>query len=588
MKNYQYWITGLILGLTSGLIHAAVMVSLQGQDALTGMGGLSLHLVLSGLMGMTFSILFGESSSRTPESLMNGLTFGLFWWVLVSLNLVPILMGKGFQWQVALVANTFPHLMGFLLQGSLIGLFYPLLFQWITLTILPLHEGVESPPTIKHRIVILGGGFAGVTLGQHLERKFYKDTDVSITLISKDNSLLFTPLLSEVTSSGIEARHISASLRSFFNRVRVIRAEATHVDYEKRIVHITSDIHLPLPEVPYDHLVLTVGAETNFYGMKDVEEEAFTFRTLEDALVLRNHLIDMLERADAEPDPVRRRALLTIVVIGGGFSGTELIGGLNDFVRGSLWFYRNIPPEELRMILVHSGERILPELGDELGDYAHEKMEARGVAFKLKTRAKGARPGVIVLNTGEEIQTETLVWTTGTNPSPFIQSLGLEGDKRGWVQVDPMLAVSGHPGVWAIGDCASIQDEKTGRPHPQTAQLALREAMTLAHNIKVTIRGGMPKKFRYRSLGSFTVLGHQTAAAQIGRFKFSGFFAWWLWRTVYLLKLPSLEKKIRVAMDWTVDLFFPRDIVQTRTGVEKKIRESGSGKGSKDKVYVHR
>jgi NADH dehydrogenase len=297
MKNYQHLLTGLILGLASGPIHAAVIVSLEGPDALSGTGGLPLHLVLSGLMGMIFGILFGESSSRTPESLMNGLTFGLFWWILVSLNLIPILMGIGPQWQVALVAKTLPILMGFLLQGSIIGLFYPLLFQGITLKIFPLHEEMESPPSIKHRIVILGGGFAGVTLGQHLERKFYKDVDVSITLISKDNSLLFTPLLSEVTSSGIEARHISASLRSFFNRVRVIRAEATRVDFEKRIVHITSDIHLPLPEVPYDHLVLTVGAETNFYGMADVEDEAFTFRTLEDALVLRNHLIDMLERA---------------------------------------------------------------------------------------------------------------------------------------------------------------------------------------------------------------------------------------------------------------------------------------------------
>ena len=319
-----------------------------------------------------------------------------------------------------------------------------------------------------------------------------------------------------------------------------------------------------------------------------MEDEAFSFRTLDDALVLRNHVIDMLERADAEPNPIRRRALLTFVVIGGGFSGAELIGGLNDFVRGSLWYYQNIPSGEIRLVLVHSGERILPELGSQLGDYAREKMDGRGVAFRMKTRALDARPCVVVLDTGEEIRTETLVWATGTSPHPFMQTLGLEKDSRGWVRVDPMLAVPNHTGVWAIGDCASNLDEKTGRPFPQTAQHALREDETLAHNIEVAILEGMPKKFRYRTLGSFAVLGHQTAAAQIGRLKFSGLFAWWLWRTFYLLKLPSLEKKIRVATDWTVDLFFPRDIVQTRTAVRKRSSKPVSVKDPEEKVYARR
>ena len=587
-KKIHHWIAGVILGVLGGLFHMGVMVFLQGVDVLADMGGLPLHVALSGLMGFTFGVLFGESSRYTAESLMNGLTYGFFGWVIVALNLVPILLGKGPQWQVTAVSKTFPHLLGYLLQGSVIGFGYPLLYQAITRKILPIQIETPTPPPIRYRIVILGGGFAGVTTGRHLERKFARDEDVSITLISKDNSLLFTPMLSEVTASGIEARHISTPLRSFFNRVRVIRAEATSVDLEKRVVHIASDIHLPLPEVPFDHLVLAVGAETNFYGMKNVEEEAFTFRTLEDALVLRNHVIDMLERADAEPDPIRRRALLTFVVIGGGFSGAELIGGLNDFVRGSLWYYQNIDPEELRMILVHSGERILPELGPELGDYALEKLVVRGVAFKLRARATDAVPRVVVLNTGEEIKTDTLVWTTGNRPPRILQKMGLDVDRRGWVTVDPMLAVPNHPGVWALGDCSSILDEDTGRPYPQTAQHALREATTLAHNITVAIRGGMPKKFRHRSMGSFAVLGYQTAAAQIGRLKFSGFFAWWLWRTVYLLKLPSLEKKIRVATDWTVDLFFPRDIVQTRTTARKRRSEPVSEKDPEERVHAVR
>jgi len=271
----------------------------------------------------------------------------------------------------------------------------------------------------------------------------------------------------------------------------------------------------------------------------------------------------MLERADAERDPQRRKALLTFVVTGGGFAGAELIGGLNDFVRGSLWYYPNIPPEDVSLILVHPGERILPELSPELAEYARERLEARGVTFRLQTRVTDAMPGAVMLSDGETIATETLIWTAGNRPHPLFRRLGLELDTHGAVKTDATLAVPGSPNVWAVGDCAAIPDHRTGQPAPPTAQHAQRQAAVLARNIHAVIRGGKIRRFSHRSLGSLAVLGYQTAIAEIYGLKFSGLLAWWLWRAIYLAKLPTLEKKIRVALDWTVDLFFPRDIVQT-------------------------
>jgi NADH dehydrogenase len=255
--------------------------------------------------------------------------------------------------------------------------------------------------------------------------------------------------------------------------------------------------------------------------------------------------------------------MLTFVVAGGGFAGAELAGALNDFARGMLAYYPNITPEEVRVVLVHSRDRILPELGEELAAYALERMAARGVIFKLNVRVADARPGAVLLSNQEEIGTETLVWTAGTTPNPLVQTLPLDRDKRGAVIVDNTLAVPRWPGVWAVGDCAAIVDAKTGQPCPPTAQFALREARTLAHNIHASIRGLPLTPFHFNALGTLCVVGHHTACAEIKGVRFSGLFAWLLWRGIYVAKLPSLERKVRVVVDWTVELFFPRDIVQT-------------------------
>jgi len=280
-------------------------------------------------------------------------------------------------------------------------------------------------------------------------------------------------------------------------------------------------------------------------------------------------VIEMFERADREPDPSLRKPILTFVIAGGGFAGIELAGALNDFARGILADYPSLHPEEVSVIVVHSRERILPELSESLAHYAQKRMEDRGVVFRLNTRLIDAHPRMVVLSDGE-VHADTLVWTAGTAPNPLLKFLPVEKDKRGAVVVDHTLAVPGHPGTWALGDCAAARDAKTGKSCPPTAQFALREAELLARNIKAQMEGSPLRGFHFNSLGALCVVGHQTACAELtlpwarGRsMRFSGLLAWFMWRGIYLSKLPGLERKIRVLMDWAIELFFPRDIVQT-------------------------
>jgi NADH:ubiquinone reductase (H+-translocating) len=312
-----------------------------------------------------------------------------------------------------------------------------------------------------------------------------------------------------------------------------------------------------------------LGSVSNYFGLPNVEKRAFNFKTLLDAIRIRNHVIEMFERADREPDPLLRAPLLTFVIAGGGFAGVELAGALNDFAHGILADYPNLDPQEIHVVLVHAQDRILPELTESLACYAEEKMAARGVKFRLVTRLTDARPGVVVLNDGE-IRAETLVWTAGVAPSPILTLLDVEKDKRGAIKVDSNLAVPGHLGVWAIGDCAAVVDAKSGRRCPPTAQFALREAKTVAANVAAHLKGNAFQTFHFDSLGALCVIGYQTACAELTlpfartrALQFSGLLAWLLWRGIYLAKLPGLERKIRVLFAWTVELFFPRDIVQT-------------------------
>jgi NADH:ubiquinone reductase (H+-translocating) len=396
---------------------------------------------------------------------------------------------------------------------------------------------------------------------------------VSITLISETNALLFTPMLAEVAGSSLEPSHITTPLRSSLRCTEFIRGKVVEIDLATRRVSLegspASIGETGRRDIAYDHVVIALGSVANYLGMPNLEKCSFNFKSLLDAIRVRNHVIEMFERADREPDPSVRKPILTFVIAGGGFAGVELAGALNDFARGILADYPNLRPEELSVVLVHSRERILPELSESLAHYAQSRMEARGVTFRLNTRLTDAQPGLVILG-AEQIPAQTLVWTAGTAPNPLLKSLSLEKDKRGALVVDYSLAVPGHPGVWALGDCAAVHDAKTAKPCPPTAQFAIREAEVVARNIGAQLNGQPVREFYFDSLGALCVVGFQTACAELTipfartkSMRFSGLLAWFMWRSIYLSKLPGLERKIRVLMDWTIELFFPRDIVQT-------------------------
>lgn len=429
------------------------------------------------------------------------------------------------------------------------------------------------------RIVILGGGFAGTAVARRLEQLFHRDVGVEITLLDRENFFLFTPLLAEVPSGSIEAKHIVTPLRACLRRVAFRQAEVHIVDLKEKVVtaaHCPTCRFYPLE---FDHLVLALGGVTNFYGLPGVAEHALTLKTLGDAITLHNHIIDKFEHADMEEDPKLRRRLLTFVVAGGGFAGVEEMAELSDFAKGIKNYYTNIHPEEVRLLLVHPGPRLLPEVDEGLASYALKKLRRKGVEVRLATAVAAASAEEVVLQGGEKTPTRTLIWTAGIAPNPLLKSLPCPKDERGRIVVDESLEVPGYPGVWALGDCAHIPDPRTGLPYPPTAQHAVREGKVVAQNIAASIRGGPKQPFRYSPLGVLAGLGRRSAVAEVIGFKFSGFFAWWLWRTIYLFKLPGFERKIRVALDWTLDLFFPRDIVSLRAFMKPAVPQEAPDDG---------
>ena len=410
------------------------------------------------------------------------------------------------------------------------------------------------------RILILGGGFGGVHTAMHLEKLLGADTSVEITLVSRDNFFLFTPMLHEVAASDLDITHIVSPLRALLRRTHIIVGDVVGIDCRARTVSIVHGFDGHAHNVSYDHMVLTLGSITNFYGLPGLEANTITMKTLGDAIHLRNRVIATLEEADTEC-AASDDGLLTFVVAGGGFAGVETLAAMNDFVRESVKFYPGIDVSRVRMVLIHPGDVILPELGEHLGAYAQEKLAARGVEILTKTRVTSVTAEAVVLSDGRRIPTQFVVWTAGTSPNPLLRSLPCQLD-RGRVVVTPELQVKGVEGLWALGDCAVVPDRATGQPHPPTAQHAIREAKTAAANIVAVMRGARLEAFSFRTIGQLAAIGRRTGVARIFGVNFSGFFAWWLWRTIYLGKLPRFEKKLRVAIDWTLDLIFEKDLVQ--------------------------
>ena len=549
------------IGIASGLICSVPLVA-------------TLHSLFFGVaLGAAIGTLYAITVRPTPfayaESIFTAAALAVPLWIVLSVIVFPTLSGVGPQWDSQGMRSLFPQFVGWVLYGAALGLVVQTLSDGANQVLGPEPAPPASIEAKTIRIVILGGGFAGMMTAENLEQEFGADLSVSFTLVSEGNALLFTPMLAEVAGSSLEPSHISTPLRTSLHRTDVVRARVTGVDIERRRVLVASPHGGDAKEIAYDHLVFALGSVSNYFGNENVRNSSFDFKSLLDAIRIRNHVIDMFEVADRERDEARRRELLTFVIAGGGFAGVELAGALNDFARGILADYTHLRPEDVNVTLVHAHGVILPELSQTLGDYARLAMEIRGVHFDLGRHVVDARPGLVVLDNCA-IPARTLVWTAGTVPNPLLRETGLEVDKRGAVKVDKARAVAGCPGLWALGDCAAVFDGKTGKRCPPTAQLALREGRVVAQNIKAAIQGRECKPFHFDSLGALCIIGHHTACAELKlpwpicrSMRFSGLLAWLMWRGVYLSKLPGLERKVRVLVDWTIELFFPRDIVQT-------------------------
>ncbi|MCX4585620.1 NAD(P)/FAD-dependent oxidoreductase [Streptomyces sp. NBC_01481] len=497
------------------------------------------------VLGAVLGLLFGEHRQSNGSAFSVGLLIGLLDWVTWTLTLAPALEGRTPSWSIAVAVSRFPELVGAALFGAIAGLAFHALSVW--------RPPRPTPPRAKPHVVIVGGGFGGVGAARELDRRVARGLDAQVTLISDSNFLLFTPLLVGVASSTVEARHVSAPVRAGLSHASFLHGRVVSIDTQTRNAYISAGKEGML-RVPYDELVLAVGAVPHFFDLPGVGEHAFPMKSVEDATRLRDQVLSALERADLEPDPAEQARLLTFVVAGGGFAGTELVAELFDLVHDVLHFYPRLHGLRPRFVIVHAGERLLPELSPSLGLYAQRKLRSRGIEFRLGARVSKATAEDITLDSGETVPTRTLAWTAGNRPNPLVQQV-----TQAPLVVDPTMQVPGMPGLWALGDCARIPDP-AGGVYPPTAQHAIREGKAAARNIAAVLGGRRPVPFRFGGLGVLVSLGHRTAAGEIGGRRVFGFLAWVLWRSVYLSKLPSAEKRLRVLADWTLDLVFPRDI----------------------------
>ena len=436
----------------------------------------------------------------------------------------------------------------------------------------------------KQRILILGGGFAGIATARHLEKLFRRRRDVEIVLVCRDNFVLMTPLLFEVFSGTLDLKSCSVPIRAFLRSARFVEATVQNIELDNRTVRLVAAG--TERELAYDQLVIALGSKTN-RAMIPGSEHAFTFKTLADALLLRNYVIERFERADVETDPQRKAQLLTFVIIGGGLVGVELLGELSAFVNGIVPLYKQVNRNEVRLVLLQGADRIMPEIDSALAEYGARVLAARrGVEVRTNVRVQAIEPNKVHM-ANETIAADTIVLAAGVVPSPVVADLPIAKDKSGRIVVESTMQNREHAEVWALGDLCL--DSRSRRQTVSGARAACDgEAKVLAANIQRVLDGKSPKPFIHDNLGMMGSLGHNMGFAQFLKIRMRGRPAWFARRTYYLLQMPGWSRRLRMIIDWTFGLLFRPDVVKVGLDTETAsllrevaIRDLGSRQSDK-------
>ncbi|OQO92507.1 NADH dehydrogenase [Saccharomonospora piscinae] len=420
---------------------------------------------------------------------------------------------------------------------------------------------VKSEPT---RILILGGGYVGLYTALGLQKKL-RANEASVTVVDPQPHMTYQPFLPEAAAGSIEPRHVVVPLRRVLRRCHVLTARVTSIENESKTVTVEApDGHIE--QLHYDVLVVALGSVARLLPIPGLAEQGIAFKTIGEAIYLRNHVLTKLDEAASTLDPELRKRLLTFTVVGGGFAGIEALAELEDMTRDATRYYENIQPEDIRWVLVEAAGRILPEVRETLGVWTAEQLEKRGIEVYLSTAAKSFEDGHVVLSDGTEFDSDTIIWTAGVKANPVLAESDLPRDKRGRLQATAALQVVGHPEVWTAGDIASVPDlsRTEGDPTatcPPNAQHAVRQARHLAKNIITVLRGGTPSDYFHKNLGAVAGLGLHKGVADAMKLKIKGFPAWLFHRAYHVKAMPTFNRKVRIMLDWVLGGLFRRETV---------------------------